>query len=251
MTAKQKSGQRVEKLFRNLKCMTAAAPHLAEDDQEILGLGSVAGQAVQNVTDTSRTPRMKKFRFQLLYQWMVQNLEPCKVADIGGGKGLLSYLLIQKGWEAVVIDPFEQPLPEKYKDIALGSRVKIPAGARIPYIQAEFQSEMAQAFDLLVGMHAHGCNVKIIDAAVEYGCGFIIFPCCVIDEPFYPPLGVHWLESLAAYAVKRGLVIYPFRLNFKGQNIGLFSAGRCRASPDIRKDGYKYATITPNHQVNA
>jgi hypothetical protein len=62
---------------------------------------------------------------------------------------------------------------------------------------------------------------------------------------------VHWLESLAAYAVKRGLVIYPFRLNFKGQNIGLFSAGRCRASPDIRKDGYKYATITPNHQVNA
>jgi hypothetical protein len=78
-------------------------------------------------------------------------------------------------------------------------------------------------------MHAHGCNVKIIDAAAEYGCGFVIFPCCVIDEPFYPPLGVHWLESLAGYAVKSGQVIYPFRLNFKGQNIGLFKMGRCKA----------------------
>jgi hypothetical protein len=228
MKAKKKSGQRAERLFRSLESITAPVAHPEEDDQEILRLTSVAGRAVQNVTDTSKTLRMKKFRFQLLYQWLVQNLEPCKVADIGGGKGLLSFLLIQSGWEATAIDPFEQPLPGKYKDLLLGSRVKIPVNKKIPYLQAEFQPEMAQPFDLLVGMHAHGCNVKIIDAAAAYGCGFVIFPCCVIDEPFYPPLGVHWLESLANYAVKNGQEVYPFRLNFKGQNIGLFKSGRCK-----------------------
>ena len=228
MKAKKQSGQRAERLFRSLESITAPIAHSEDADQEILRLTSVAGRAVQNVTDTSKNLRMKKFRFQLLYQWLVQNLEPCKVADIGGGKGLLSYLLVQSGWEAAVIDPFEQPLPGKYKDLLLGSRVKIPVDMKISYIQAEFQPEMAQPFDLLVGMHAHGCNVKIIDAAAEFGCGFVIFPCCVIDEPFYPPLGVHWLESLANYAVKNGQEVYPFRLNFKGQNIGLFKSGRCK-----------------------
>ncbi|MCJ7700560.1 MAG: hypothetical protein MUO62_03170, partial [Anaerolineales bacterium] len=77
----------------------------------------------------------------------------------------------------------------------------------------------------LIGMHAHGCNAKIIDAAAVYGCGFMLFPCCIIDEPFYPPLGVHWLESLADYALRQGHHIHPFRLNFKGQNIGFCSLG--------------------------
>ena len=139
-----------------------------------------------------------------------------------------SHLLIQSGWEAVVIDPYEQPLPEKYKDIITNARVKIPSGVGIPYLRTPFEPDMARSFDLLIGMHAHGCNVKIIDAAAEYGCGFVIFPCCVIDEPFYPPLGVHWLESLADYAVKKGQELYPFRLNFKGQNIGLFKPGSCK-----------------------
>ena len=75
-------------------------------------------------------------------------------------------------------------------------------------------------------MHVHGSNAAIIDAAARYGCGFAIFPCCVIDEPFYPPRGVLWLESLAHYAVQQGLPVHTVRLNFKGQNVGLFSPGR-------------------------
>jgi hypothetical protein len=171
---------------------------------------------------------LKKFRFQLLHQWLVRHLQPCRVADIGGGKGLLSYLLIQSGWQATVIDPVPQTLPGKYKDILSGTRVKIGLDERVPAIKSTFEPRHAEQFDLLVGMHAHGCNVKIINAAAEYGCGFIIFPCCVIDEPFYPPLGVHWLQSLADYAVRQGHSILPFRLNFKGQNIGLFATGRCK-----------------------
>jgi hypothetical protein len=233
MTPKKKSKRQAQRLLLNLQQIASRSTPLDDDldesgSGETVELTSLVGQAVQLVTDSSRLPRLKRFRFQLLHQWLVQNLEPCRVADIGGGKGLLSYLLVQSGWQATVIDPFQQPLPEKYKDILTGRRVKISPQAKVPYLQAEFEPHLAQAFDLLVGMHAHGCNVKIIDAAAETGCGFVLFPCCVIDEPFSPSAGMHWLESLADYAVKKNQVIHPFRLNFKGQNIGLFKAGSCR-----------------------
>ena len=177
------------------------------------------------------TPRelrkMKKFRFQLLHRWLVERFEPCRAADIGGGKGLLAYLLQESGWETAVIDPTPQSLPDKFKNINSGQRIRTPGDARVRHINREFDETMAQDFDLLIGMHAHGCNAQIIDAAAKQGCGFILFPCCVIDEPFYPPIGATWLESVADYAVRQGHDIFPFRLNFKGQNIGLASPGRC------------------------
>ncbi len=176
--------------------------------------------------------KMKKFRFQLLHRWLVAHFEPCRVADIGGGKGLLAHLLQQSGWQATVIDPIPQTLPDKYKDIAANTRVRIDSKARVPHISAPFSGEMAAHFDLLIGMHAHGSNALIIAAASEYGCGFILFPCCVIDEPFFPLPGMAWIESVAGHAVQQGHTVYPFRLNFKGQNIGLCSPGRCRLKRD-------------------
>ncbi len=169
--------------------------------------------------------KMKKFRFQLLHRWFVERFQACRVADIGGGKGLLAYLLQRDAWPSAVIDPHHQALPHKYKDIASGKRVKVPASDSVRHIDRPFAKPMAQEFDMLVGMHAHGCNVDIIDISAELGCGFVLFPCCVIEEPFFPVLGVHWLESLADYAMRRGHRLYPFRLNFKGQNIGLCSVG--------------------------
>ncbi len=226
----KKTGKtRSARLFHTLEQLSRApdtpdAEDARDAEDAVLDLTSVEERPVRVVADTSRTLRMKKFRAQLFHQWLVSTLEPCRAADIGGGKGLISYLLIQSGWQAVVIDPYDQALPDKYKDIRTGQRVKIPPEASVPRIVSGFQMEQAADFDLLIGMHAHGCNASIIDAAARYGCGFVLFPCCVIDEPFFPRLGVHWLESLADYALKQGLKIQPFRLNFKGQNIGLYSA---------------------------
>ena len=184
-------------------------------------------QPIQTYEDSSRLPRLKKFRFQLLHRWLVNSFMPCKVADIGGGKGLAAYLLRQSGWDVTVIDPVMQPLPVKYKDVATQTRLKIGARETVPLIQLAFTVDLAQGFDLLVAMHAHGCNVQIIDAAEKYGCGFAIFPCCIINEPFVPSPGVHWLESLAEYAIAKGLLVKTVRLNFTGQNIGLYTPGRC------------------------
>jgi len=224
--------QKSDHLLASVEAVSCALPvrpvggHSEDDESDTASLTNLANQAICTVPDTSRIPRMKRFRFQLLQQWMVANLPPCRVADVGGGKGLMGYLLQKSGFQATVIDPVQQPLPDKYKDILTGQRVKIMPEEQVPCIPAEFEPDMGRDFDMLLAMHAHGCNVKIIDAAAAYGCGFIIFPCCVIGEPFYPRLGVHWLESLAGYAVLKGHALQALRLNFKGQNIGLFCAPR-------------------------
>lgn len=215
---KQKTLRIADKLYQSLESLSAT--HNGEESTD--DLVSIKGQAVQLVTDCSRLPRLKRFRFQLLHQWLIHNLAPCRAADIGGGKGLLSYLLIESGWQATVIDPVAQPLPEKYKDIVTNTRIKIDPKVRVPNLVAKFETQHAGGFDILIGMHAHGCNVKIIKAAAQYNCAFVLFPCCIIDEPFVPPPGMHWLESLMDYAIQQGHVVKPFRLNFRGQNIGLY-----------------------------
>lgn len=208
-----------ERIYQSLEAISSAQ----DGDENTDALAVIQGQAVCMSTDSSRLPRLKRFRFQLLHQWLIHNFEPCSAADVGGGKGLLSYLLIHSGWQATVIEPVAQPLPDKYKDIITDRRVKIDPSERVPKLDCEFDLPHAQGFDILIGLHAHGCNVKIIDAATQYGCGFVLFPCCVIGEPFVPEPGVHWLESLAEYAVQHGHIIRPFRLNFKGQNIGIYT----------------------------
>ena len=70
-------------------------------------------------------PKMKKFRFQLLERWIAANFPPCRVADVGGGKGLLAYLLERSKFESVVIDPEPQELPPRYRDVFTKARVRI------------------------------------------------------------------------------------------------------------------------------
>lgn len=166
-------------------------------------------------------PKMKKFRFQLLHAWLTAQFAPCRVADVGGGKGLIGYLLQQSGWEATVVDPISQPLPAKYKDLVTGRQVRIAETERVPRRDTEFTTEMASDFDLLVAMHAHGCNILLLDAAARYRRPVVLLPCCIIHEPVVPAPGVHWLQCVVDEATSRGLTVEPFRLNFKGQNIGL------------------------------
>lgn len=166
--------------------------------------------------------KVKKYRFQLLHQWIVEHFEPCRVADIGGGKGLLTLLLNQGSFHSVVIDPYKQALPIKYKDLNK-QKFKISEEQSVPRIDAVFEKETAKNFDLLIGLHAHGSNMKIIEAAAEYKKSFILMPCCVIDEPITPQPNIDWVDSLEEYANKLGLKTDRFELNFRGQNKGFYS----------------------------
>ncbi len=167
--------------------------------------------------------KMKKFRFQLLAAWLVANHAPCKAADVGGGKGLLAWLLNQNGWRTTIIDPVEATKAPQYRDPKTGRQVQLTMAnlASINKIKQLFSADMTKDFDLMIGLHAHGSNMLIIDAAAKYKKHFVLLPCCVIDEPIKKVPGINWLESLEEYARQKGHKMRRFELNFKGQNVGI------------------------------
>jgi hypothetical protein len=176
-------------------------------------------------------PKMKKFRFELLAAWLAETFPPCRVADIGGGKGMLSYLLEQRGFCCTVIDPVRQPLPVKYRDPATGRQQKIPAGAAIRRIDRPYAVNLGADFDLLVALHAHGVNQWILDSVQEHGNSSVLMPCCVIGEPMAPPPGQNWFSWLADYGRGIGLDVRYMHLNFSGQNVGIYVRGQ-RPAPE-------------------
>lgn len=169
----------------------------------------------------NQLPKMGGFRFQLLAHYVASQFEPgIRVADVGGGKGLLTYFLREKGYEAVVIDPHRQALPPKIRDMETKKMIKFGAYTTMPSITKPFEAPMAKDFDLLVGMHAHGANLVVIEGCATFQKPFILIPCCVINEPQSPPQGVNWFTWLSEAAKQKGAKLSYFRLNFSGQNIG-------------------------------
>lgn len=217
--------KRAERRAREALFASVADDRPAGGHDEAIDEGTLASSGLSLTEPEGKRPltMMKKFRFQLLAGWMAENLAPCRAADIGGGKGLLAYLLNQHGWESTVIDPVYQTLPEKYKDLETGRQMKLGERESVARLSMPFTEDLAPRFDLLIAMHAHGCNIALIDAAERYGKGFLILPCCIIDEPLRPEPGTHWLPCLAGYARSKGFALQPLRLNFKGQNIGLYA----------------------------
>ena len=203
-----------------------------------------------------RKPRKpKKFRFTLLHQWLVNNFKPCRVADVGGGKGTLAYLLQESGWKVTTIDPFYQELPEKYKTLEViddsphpnpllkgegtkleKTKLKIENTTAVERITEKFSEEMVKDFDLIIGMHVHGANMQIIKACKEYDKDFILFPCCVIDEPIEKKEGINWRESLIEYATELGHEVKTVQLNFKGKNIGIYTDKHLERRMDISQE---------------
>jgi hypothetical protein len=179
-------------------------------------------------------PRLKRFRFQLLARWVRETFPPCRVADIGGGKGLLSYLLRRDGYDAVVIDPVRQELPDRYRDLDTGERVRIPPDVTVPRITAPYQARLGERFDLLVALHAHGTNLAVLDTVARAGSSCVVLPCCVIEEPEVPPRDQNWFMWLVERAADLGLDPCLFYLNFHGQNVGFYvtnSGGSPRRLP--------------------
>jgi hypothetical protein len=169
-------------------------------------------------------PKMKKFRFQLLAGWIAGRFPPCTVADVGGGKGLLT-LLREAGFAAEVVDPVSQPLPARYRDLRTGRRVRLGEGAAVSRRRVAFGPELGRRYDLLVALHAHGANLAVLDAAAAAGSSCVILPCCVVDEPAAPGPGQSWFLWLADHAHGLGLAPEFFALNFRGQHLGFVVRG--------------------------
>ena len=90
-------------------------------------------------------------------------------------------------------------------------------------IKAVFDEDMVKDFDLIIGLHAHGSNMQIIDACAKYEKDFLLLPCCVIDEPIVKMPGIDWMGSLVEYAESKGFKVKRDTLFFKGQNVLVYT----------------------------
>lgn len=196
----------------------------------------------------AKVRKPKKFRSQFIAKWLSINYEACKVADVGGGKGLLSYLLNKEGWDCTVIDPESQELPEKYTDFDK-KKIIIPKGEKIKRINEKFSKQFVKDYDLIIGLHAHGCNMDIIDACKEYGKDFFLMPCCVIDEPIEKREGVDWRNSLFEYAKSLGLAVKQEQFNFKGKNVAVFTDSFLKKKEFVDEEFIKFLTIDPTRRI--
>lgn len=171
-------------------------------------------------------PRLPhQFRFQAFHLWLIAHYSPCRVADIGGGKGLLSYLLNQSGFQSTVIDPVYQELDYKYKDLSTGKRILLAPTqiTSVPHINSPFSLGLGLNFDLLVGLHAHGSNMLALQAAQKYHLDVALVPCCVIDEPIIKEPHINWFGSLVDTAQNLGLNPLTDNLNIMGKSYILYT----------------------------
>lgn len=177
-------------------------------------------------------PKMGKFRFQLLADFLVSRLGAgMRVADVGGGKGFLAYLLAVEGFRTTVIDPVPQVLPIRYRDLKSGKRVVVDAAVPVARLAEPFDASMGASFEVLVGLHAHGSNLAMLEAAAAFGSIAVLLPCCVIGEPLTPLQHESWFYCIVRHAEELGLTCEYFHLNFKGQNVGIIASA---ASPGVR-----------------
>jgi hypothetical protein len=152
-------------------------------------LGLIVPGAVGGRRSGDELAKMKKFRFQLLAGWIAERFPPCTVADVGGGKGLLAWLLLEAGFRAEVIDPVDQPLPSRYRDLAGGRRVRLGTDAVVPRRRTAFRPELGRRYDPLVALHAHGANLAVLETAAAAGSSCVVLPCCVVGQPPRPGAG--------------------------------------------------------------
>jgi len=103
--------------------------------------------------DESRFEEVAKF----IYDRFGKNIE--YIADVAGGQGLLSRILNKKyNYKAEVIDP---------RGYVLGG---------VPSKQTEYSSEMAEYYDLIVGLHPDSATREIVLSAGN--SLILLIPCC-------------------------------------------------------------------------
>ncbi|HEX3214447.1 MAG TPA: hypothetical protein VH016_17915, partial [Actinomycetota bacterium] len=124
-----------------------------------------------------------------------------------------------------VVDPVDQPLPSRYRDLATGRRVRLGGDATVARRRVPFSPALGRRYDLLVALHAHGSNLAVLDTVAEAGNSCVVLPCCVVDEPAAPGPGQNWFTWLADQARGLGLEPEPFALNFRGQHVGFAVRG--------------------------
>lgn len=147
-----------------------------------------------------------------------------RIADVGAGKGALSFALRTAGYSVV---PFE-PAPRR------GGQVR-----RLSMRVADFVPDDARGFDLLVGMHPDAATDAMLEGAIRHKVPAVVAPCCVRPSawPYVGPREhLAWRAHLVRESERRGLHVTQTSLPMGGANFVMVT--RCpSAAPAVSSGG--------------
>lgn len=110
-------------------------------------------------------------RFEVMARFVEANFPPPRrVADVAGGQGNLSLLLVERGYDCTVIDPRSTALSKRERQYSRRKRLAFQRAKMC------FQPELAEDFDLVVGLHPDGATEAICHAALIRPV--VLVPCC-------------------------------------------------------------------------
>ena len=133
------------------------------------------------------------------------------IADIAGGRGMLTRMLNKKSYEAEVVDP---------RGWALKG---------VPTRKEEFNSDMADYYDLIIGLHPDEATRSVVESAKIRPT--LVIPCC----NFWDKSKVLGRDALIAeienYFKENRIEYEKIVFDFKGpMNIGLSTTPRSEAT---------------------
>jgi len=185
--------------------------------------------------DHSKAP--KKERANRFADWIVEcygmeYLSTGPIIDVAGGKGELTFCLMQKNLSSIVVDPRTQKLSKALRKYC--SRENIPQPKRVEKIlESPVEDpeliELVDSCSLIIGLHPDQATGSIVQVASERNKPFAVVPCCVFSAEFpdrrlSDGSHVHSFEDLIIWLHEQAKApVEQAELQLLGKNLVLFS----------------------------
>lgn len=163
-------------------------------------------------------------RFKVFADFIERNWPQAqRVADIGGGSGLLSLELSKRGYLPTVFEPAKHNKQAAMRHAA--SKQEIPLGGpheierkRLIIRNTADCHELMEGYDLLVGLHPDEATEIIVRLGLGLRKPFAVVPCCVMPIDGRDMVEAEWID----YLRKLGSGVRSTRLDCSGKNIVLY-----------------------------
>lgn len=146
-------------------------------------------------------------RFEILAEYIYERFGNSikYIADVAGGQGVLSRILNKKyNYNSEVIDP---------RGFALKG---------VSNRQSEYTRQMAEYYDLIVGLHPDEATREVVESAM---CKpIIVVPCCNFWDNSQKLGSKELVESICKYLTEHSVKHEIIHFDFKGpKNIGIIT----------------------------